>query len=201
MTDIISVQIASCSLFLKWFPPRSIWHWSQWLKWWEIFFTERLVSVNNRYATDWWRRYWSPFKRKLNVSVYDSPSRIEMGIPCHFGPSLCQSERRLLSTDPLQYSSASQQPVLHLGPQCTVSLCMCLFINRLLFFSRAGRTSQVHISSLLEVEQNSWLKSWAARCLAFNCCLCITEMDAAKAFLRLLRLLIRVGQEERQKTV
>lgn len=201
MTDIISVQIASCSLFLKWLPPRSIWHRSQWLKWCEIFFTERLVSVNNRYAIDWWRSYWSPLKRKLNVSVYHSPARIEMGIPCHFGPSLCQSERRLLSTDPLQCSSAGQQPILHLGPRCAASLCMCLFINRLLFFSRAGGTSQVHISSLLEVEQNSWLESWAARCLAFNRGSCITESDAAKASLRRLRLLIRVGQEERRKTV
>lgn len=61
-------------------------------------------------------------------------------------------------------------------------ICMHLFINTALFFPRLSASGQSHISSLLKIEQDSWLQRRAACCGGFSCCLGINEVDAAKSF-------------------
>lgn len=142
-------------------------------------------------------------QKNLNVAVYHSPVRTEMGIPCHFGPSSHQSGQACC---PETYSNtaetASSLSSSILAPTAPVSICVRLFINRLLFFSRIRAPSQIHISSLLEVEQNFWLESSMLSCFQLKpehswngCC------PGFRRLLSLIRLNNRLIQQDRKKTL
>lgn len=123
--------------------------------------------------------------KSLNVSVYHSPVRIEMGIPCHFGPSLRQFERGFcpeIGSDTVAMAN-SLSSILALTVRVSVSVC--LSIDSDLFFSRRRVMSQTHMGSLLKVEQNSWLQSsllfWFQLLLVHNwdgCCLVFLHWSA-----------------------
>lgn len=82
---------------------------------------------------------------------------------------------------PVQQDQPAAPPPSWLYMSLYLTVCICLSIN---YSSSPDQcvSSQIHISSLLKIEQDSWLESRAACCGGFSRCSCKDEMDAAKPF-------------------
>lgn len=102
----------------------------------------------------------------ITVLIYQQRAEKKCGLPCHFHPFLCHSALSyFIFTDTLHYNNTSQaaSPPSWLELE-RISICVCLFVNRLSFFIRTSVISQIHISSLLEVQQNYKLESSVSFC-------------------------------------
>lgn len=132
--------------------PRSIWHWCKnWSHDWSdaiffFFFTGRLASQNNRcYLLE--EMLLELIQKYLNVLVYWNRN----GDPLPFWSLLDSAWGSRLSI---------------LALNVPVSICMHLFISKLLFFSMSANPHK------LIIRENYCLESRAAYCGNLSCCLC-----------------------------
>lgn len=90
----------------------------------------------------------------------------------------------LFSTDQLQYSSARQQPLHHLGSKCA---CICLYVSvyQYTLILLQGNCNQPNPHKLIirgrtELLARELAPLLSSSCVASNCCSCITDMDAVQ---------------------
>lgn len=144
-----------------------------------FFFTGRLVSVNNRcYLLE--EMLLELIQKYLNVLVYWNRN----GDPLPFWSLLVSAWGIRLSILALNYP---------------VSICMHLFISKLLFFSMSCYQPNPH---KIIIRENYCLESQAAYCGKLSCCLCwlcIIKMDAVKIFYKKVGLFLCLSDWDSNK--
>lgn len=153
----------------------------------------KLISINNKYPYDWWRSDTFINLNSHHQSCWDSK-----GIPCQWLHLLLLVNISRLWGDLLKWNSNNQHPSwLWLCIHPSVSVCLSIGSHPL---PEMSATSQVSISSLLDVEQNSWLGSSLFFC--FQLVIMYNWDECRAASPRLLQLIsLNKSQLGRQEEV
>ena len=151
-----------------------------------VVFVGRFISENNRYAIDWRRHNWNPFKRLWMSLSITALLDTKWGSPAILAPPCVSLSAPVVHRpSPMQQFLASSLSSI-LALNVPVSACVCLSIDS--YFFVQGEWNQPNPHKLIIIGKTELLARELAQQLSSSCTAsgcCISERDAAQLFFKI----------------